>query len=78
MGRLAKAVSHAFSAGASLRRLAVFRLGLPSNSTNDFIVPALIATAARYGLALEVVASNYDQSLQDALSPDSVVNPRKE
>jgi FkbH-like protein len=40
----------------------------------DLIVPALIASAARYGIALECIPANFDQAMQEALMPDSVVN----
>ena len=72
--RLAKTIAKARSNGAHLGPLTPFRLGLLSNATSDFLVPALIATAARHGIALEVVAGRYDQTLQDAVSPDSAVN----
>src|SRR5262249_54375873 len=44
------------------------------NGTLDFIEPALVATATRYGLALECVRGNYDQVAQEALDPQSAVN----
>ena len=47
--------------GKSLEPLTEYRLALISNATVDFIVPALTATAARYGIALECVAAGYDQ-----------------
>jgi FkbH-like protein len=74
LARLARIVQHESSFGVSLQPLTPFRLGLLSNSTTDFILPALVATATRYGLALEVIPGNFDQCLQDALSPDSLVN----
>jgi len=74
MERLAKVITQARTASVSLSPLTSFRLGLLSNSTVDFIVPALITSAARHGIALEVITGNYDQSFQDALSPDSPVN----
>jgi FkbH-like protein len=48
-----------------------------SNSTIDLIVPALVASAARHGIALEVVQPSYDQVAQEALTPDSKVNSSK-
>ena len=77
MHRLAKAIGKSREAGHSLAPLTPFRLGVLSNSTVDFIVPALVATAARYGIALECIAANYDQAIQDALSPDSIINKAK-
>jgi FkbH-like protein len=59
---------------SSLHPLTPFRLAVLSNSTSDLIVPALIATAVRHGIALEVIQPSYDQVAQEALTPDSKVN----
>jgi FkbH-like protein len=72
--RLAKAIANARSGGNSLDPLVPFRLALLSNSTTDLIVPALVASAARHGIALEVIEPSYDQVAQEALTPDSKVN----
>jgi len=72
--RLAGFIEKLRAKGADLKPLVPFRLGLLSNSTTDFIVPALVATAARHGISLEVVTGGYDQVLQDALTPESLVN----
>jgi hypothetical protein len=40
-------------------------------------VPALVASAARHGIALDVVQPSYDQVAQEALTPDSKVNSSK-
>jgi FkbH-like protein len=72
--RLAKAIARARGAGKSLAPLAPFRLAILSNSTVDLIVPALVASAARHGIALEVVQPSYNQAMQEALTPDSTVN----
>jgi FkbH-like protein len=74
LNRLAKVIIRCSGSCDSLKPLSPFRLGLLSNSTTDFIIPPLIASAARHGFALECVRSNYDQSVQEALSPDSAVN----
>jgi hypothetical protein len=52
LARLAKSLSTVRRKGSSLRPLTPFRLGLLSNSTSDFMVPALEAAALRYGIAL--------------------------
>ncbi len=75
--RLAKVISSARSEGKSLEPLAEYRLALISNATVDFIVPALTATAARYGIALKCVAAGYDQAVQESLNPDSAINQCK-
>ncbi len=72
--KLAKVIDKARSDGRSLDPLVPFRLALLSNSTVDMVVPALIATAARHGIALEVIQPPYDQVRQEALTPDSTVN----
>lgn len=72
--RLAGFIGKAQSAGKDLQPLIPFRLGVLSNSTVDFLGPAMVATAARFGIALQVTHGGYGQVLQDALSPDSAVN----
>lgn len=79
--KLSKAI-HAARAGRepdgkSLNPLTPFRLAVLSNSTMDMIVPALVASAARHGIALEVIQPAYDQVAQEALNPDSLVNRSK-
>ncbi len=54
--------------------LTLLRLGLASNATFDLIVPALVASAARYGIFLEVVTTDFDQVVQEALQPGSTMN----
>jgi FkbH-like protein len=58
----------------ALRPLTPFRLGIISNATSHFMVPALTATAARHGIALECIEANYGQVMQEALAPDSMIN----
>jgi FkbH-like protein len=74
LNQLAKVISAVKKSPAALKPLAPFRLGLLSNSTVDFMVPAAVATAARHGIALECISANYDQVIQEALSPTSVIN----
>jgi FkbH-like protein len=61
-------------AGKSLAPLVPFRLGIISNATSHFLVPALEATAARHGIALECIEADFDQVMQEALSPQSTIN----
>jgi FkbH-like protein len=72
--KLANAIEAARRRPEGLRPLTSFRLGIISNATSHFMVPALIATAARYGIALECVEANYGQVMQEALAPDSAIN----
>ena len=69
--KLARAIANARSGGkSSFDPLVPFRLALLSNSTTDLIVPTLVASAARHGIALEVIEPSYDQVAQEALTPD--------
>ncbi len=72
--KLAKAIGKARGEGKHLNPLTPFRLAVLSNSTVDLIVPALTATAARHGIALEVIQASYDQIAQEALAADSRIN----
>ncbi len=74
LNRLAKLIDRARADGRSLAPLVPFRLGIISNATSHFVVPALVASAARHGIALECIEANYDQVVQEALSADSDVN----
>jgi FkbH-like protein len=75
--KLAKVIARKRSEARSLDPLVSFRLAILSNSTVDLIVPALVASAARRGIALEVIQPSYDQVAQEALTPDSKVNSSK-
>ncbi|MGA3265173.1 MAG: HAD-IIIC family phosphatase, partial [Terracidiphilus sp.] len=57
--------------------LTPFRLAVLSNSTIGLIVPAIMSSAARHGIALEIIQPSYDQAAQEALTPDSKVNSSK-
>jgi FkbH-like protein len=75
--RLARVITNARLEDRSLEPLASLRLAVLSNSTIDFIVPALVASAARHGILLDVIQPSYDQAAQEALTPDSMVNSSK-
>ena len=64
--KLAKTIDKARAEGKSLDPLVPVRLAVLSNSTIDMIVPALVASAARRGVALEVVQPSFDQVAQEA------------
>ena len=72
--KLARAIAKLRADGKSLAPLTPFRLAVLSNSTTDLILPALVASAARHGVALEIIQPAYDQVAQEALTPDSKVN----
>jgi FkbH-like protein len=76
-------ISHAMAVAQTLERLrergapaalTAFRLGLVSNATTDFVKPFLIASALRYGIALEIIAADFGQSVQEAVDPGSRIN----
>lgn len=75
--RLANAITKIKTHSSALDELQPFKLAILSNSTTDFIVPAVIASAARHGVALEVIQPSYDQVGQEALDPESKVNSAK-
>lgn len=72
--RLAKSAGTDIAALAPLRPV---RLGLLSNGTMDLIVPALVASALRHGVALQVTAAPFDQAVQWALDPASPLHAAK-
>jgi FkbH-like protein len=71
---LARLIAGARQRGPSLSPLVPFRLGIVSNATSQFIVPVLVASAARHGIALECCEANFDQVVQEALSADSAIS----
>ena len=77
LDRRAKVVTGARQAGRSLAPLTGFRLAMISNATTSLIAPALIATAARYGIALDCVEADFGQVLQEAVSADSAIHRAK-
>lgn len=72
--KLSKEIAKAQSAGKNLSPLTPFKLGLLSNTTTSLIAAAMTGTAARYGIALEVIEGDYDQILQQAIDPQSEIN----
>ena len=75
--KLAKVIGNARTSGKPLGPLVPFRLAVLGNSTIDLIVPALVASAARHGIALELIQPAYDQVAQEALTSNSEVNRSK-
>jgi FkbH-like protein len=72
--KLAKAVGRVKAAERSTKPLLPFRLGVVSNATSHLAVPALIASALRHGILLDVVEANYGQVMQEALDPSSAIH----
>lgn len=77
LSRLGRAITAALAAGRTLAPLQSFRLGLIGNGTLDLMVPALVASGARHGFALECILADYGQTTQEALDPDGRVNAAK-
>lgn len=75
--KLARVMAKMCGEGKSLHPLVPFRLAVLSNSTIDLTTPALVASAARHGIALAVIQPSYDQVAQEALTPESKVNRSK-
>ena len=75
--KLAKVIARAKTEGRSLDPLVPFRIAVLSNSTIDLVAPALVASAARRGIDLELIQPSYDQVAQEALAPDSKVHSSK-
>lgn len=72
--RLARLVGEARDREDGVAGLTPLRVGLLSNGTTDFIVPAITGSGLRHGLAIECVIGPYGQFVQDALDPNSAVN----
>jgi FkbH-like protein len=72
--RLAQAIRTLRANNADLQPLSNVTIGLLGNGTLDFIASGLVGSAARHGLALEVVRSDYDQVIQEALDPQSALH----
>jgi FkbH-like protein len=72
--RLARVLKRARETRLPLPGLIPIRLGYLSNATTSLIIPAFVATSARYGIALEVIETGFGQVAQEALSSDSELN----
>ncbi len=77
LSRLGRTVARAVKEGRSLAPLQPFRLGLIGNGTLDLLVPTLVASAARHGLALECIQGDYGQTTQEAFDSDGRINTAK-
>jgi FkbH-like protein len=77
LGRLGRAIMRAQQQGRDLSPLQPFRLGILGNGTLDLLVPLLVASTARYGLALECILPPYGQVAQQAFALDSLINTSK-
>jgi FkbH-like protein len=69
--RLYKKILELQNKGVSLLPLNPIKVGLVSNATTKLISPALIGSALRFGIELQVVEAEFNQIAQEAFSPDS-------
>jgi len=74
LNRLSKVIDALRARPGAIHPLVPFRLGMTSNATTHYLASPLVATAARYGIALECIEGEFDQSLQESLDPDSAIN----
>lgn len=74
LNALAKTIDALRAKPGALQPLIPFKLGIAGNATTHFLVPALVATAARHGVALECIEAGFDQALQEACDPASGLN----
>ena len=72
--KLGKHVSKKLDAKIDLRPLTEFSLGILSNATSNIIAEELPASAARHGIALSVIKSDYGQIFQQTIDPQSPIN----
>ncbi|HLZ66870.1 MAG TPA: HAD-IIIC family phosphatase [Aliidongia sp.] len=72
--KLARLIGTLRESGQDLGPLLPLRLGIIGTGTLNFIEPALVATAARYGFVLECIRGDYDQVAQEAFDPQSIIN----
>jgi FkbH-like protein len=76
LDRLARSVNAAAKAGCAAP-LDMVKLAVISNATTDLWIGPLIASGARYGLALDIVAAPFGVTMQAALDPDSSIRSHK-
>ena len=72
--QLADVITDALDKRKTLKPLLPLRIALISNSTIALTTPALIASAARYGIALEIIGPTPALVEQECLAPESLVN----
>jgi FkbH-like protein len=74
LSNFAKSLARLRAAGACFPDLKAVKLGLISNGTTSLIGPALVATAVRHGIQLDLIEGDYDQAAQQAVDPASPLN----
>jgi FkbH-like protein len=74
LASLGKTIRKLQHGGRSLAPLEPFGLGMIGTGTLNSIEAPLVAAAARHGFSLDCRRGEYDQILQQAVSPDSIIN----
>lgn len=77
LNRLAKKLAALQKTGADLKPLAPYTLGVISNATTKLVTPALVGTALRTGVALNVIEAEYNQVAQEIFSDQSTLSSHK-
>jgi FkbH-like protein len=72
--QLAGAITRLRELAVPLDPLTRFTLGIVGNGNLDPLLPALVASAARHGIALDCVKADFGQTMQEALNPESRIN----
>jgi FkbH-like protein len=71
LNKLARKLKALLQQATPAAPLATMRLGVISNANTQLIAPALIGTALRYGICLEVIEAEFNQVAQEAFSEQS-------
>ena len=73
LSRLSKRLNLLKENKTNLSPLLPLSIGVIGNTTTKLVTPALIGSALRFGIALDVVEAEYNQVAQEAFSEDSVL-----
>ena len=74
LDRLGRRIARSIVDGDDLRPLQELRISIIGTGTLDLIAPVLVASAARYGLAMCCDIGRYGQALHEALSPNALLH----
>ena len=74
LSRLSKKLNSLKENKTNLSPLSPLSIGLIGNTTTKLITPAIIGSALRFGIVLEVVEAEYNQIAQEAFSEDSALS----
>lgn len=77
LGRLSKKLNNFQVNGVNIAPLIPVSIGLIGNATTKLLIPSLLGTALRYGIALNVVEADFNQVAQEAFSDESKFSGHK-